>query len=295
MDNLTHSLTGVLLARAGLDRLSPRATCGSRFWRRTFQTLTRSALLGGSDVYFMHHRWATHALLFAPLVAILPVLASGCDLPAGLALVSSMADLPCGVGEPSAARLHEPIWNPPVVCRFPTLGRRLNFTHVIDIWIWAILLIGCLWPMLSGLVGSEIGAKGDRAGRGMAIAALCRLLSMTRAATSCIGARSRHWRVARVRWGGAQADVAFPAKRKSDALGLAGWRRRRSWQEGERRICRRSSIRSRVERFWKTGAESRDRGRAQPAGVSGHGEVRANTAMACDSRRGTARTRTRSN
>ena len=26
MDNLTHSLTGVLLARAGLNRLAPRAT-----------------------------------------------------------------------------------------------------------------------------------------------------------------------------------------------------------------------------------------------------------------------------
>jgi hypothetical protein len=42
---------------------------------------------------------------------------------------------------------------------------------VIDIWIWALLLSGVVWPMLSGLVGSEIGAKGS-AGKGAAITAL---------------------------------------------------------------------------------------------------------------------------
>ena len=33
----------------------------------------------------------------------------------------------------------------------------------MDVWIWAILLMGLLWPMLSGLVGSEIGAKKNQA------------------------------------------------------------------------------------------------------------------------------------
>ena len=32
------------------------------------------SLAGGASTYFMYHRWATHAVLFVPLVAWLPVL-----------------------------------------------------------------------------------------------------------------------------------------------------------------------------------------------------------------------------
>ena len=47
----------------------------------------------------------------------------------------------------------------------------LDSTHVMDIWIWAILLTGVCWPMLSSLVSSEIGAMRSK-GRGMAVTAL---------------------------------------------------------------------------------------------------------------------------
>jgi inner membrane protein len=170
MDNLTHSLTGVLLARAGLDRLSPRAT-----WIAVLAANIPDAdvisILGGPDVYFMHHRWVTHALLFTPLVAIVPVLVVAAifrrRLPWFRAWLVSLAAIASHLlldfTNPYGIRLFLP---------FSDAWPALDFTHVIDIWIWAILLTGCLWPMLSGLVSSEIGAKKTR-GRGMAIVALC--------------------------------------------------------------------------------------------------------------------------
>ena len=67
MDNLTHTLTGVMLARAGLDRLTPRAMCDcgdcgqySRHRCRQYRSAVRPTT-------FTYHRWATHSLAFAPV------------------------------------------------------------------------------------------------------------------------------------------------------------------------------------------------------------------------------------
>ncbi|HYI92788.1 MAG TPA: metal-dependent hydrolase [Bryobacteraceae bacterium] len=173
MDNLTHSLTGVLLTRAGLNRLSPRAT-----WLAVFAAnvpdLDIVSLLGGVDVYFIHHRWVTHALVFAPLMAAVPVLAVAAIFRQVLpwlrawliSLVVVASHLLLDFTNPYGIRLFLP---------FSDAWPALDFTHVIDVWIWAILLIGCLWPILSSLVGSEIGAKRSP-GTGIAIAALCLLV-----------------------------------------------------------------------------------------------------------------------
>jgi inner membrane protein len=169
MDNLTHTLTGVMLARAGLDRLSPRATAIALLAANMPDADAVSAL-GGATVYFTYHRWATHAVLLAPIVAILPVLAVAIlfrqRLPWFRAWLVSLAAV--------ASHLLLDFTNPygiRLLLPFSDAWPALNITHVIDIWIWAILLIGFVWPLLSGLVGSEIGAK-RTLGRGMAIAAL---------------------------------------------------------------------------------------------------------------------------
>jgi inner membrane protein len=52
---------------------------------------------------------------------------------------------------------------------------RLDITNVVDLWIWAICLLGIAGPFLSRLVGSEIASGGARVrhhGRGFAIFAL---------------------------------------------------------------------------------------------------------------------------
>src|SRR3954469_4139209 len=72
MDNLTHTLTGLALARAGLNRFGPRAT------------LTMILAANAPDIDMLSwidsrlrsleiHRGYTHSLLFLPLIALLPV------------------------------------------------------------------------------------------------------------------------------------------------------------------------------------------------------------------------------
>lgn len=169
MDNLTHSLTGLLLSRAGGHLLTPRAT-----WIAVLAANIPDAdavsILGGTETYFAYHRWATHAIAFTPLTALLPVLLvaaiSRQRLPWFRAWLLSLAAIASHLlldfTNPYGIRLFLP---------FSSGWPSLDITHVIDVWIWAILLIGALWPMLSGLVGSEIGAKSSR-GQGLAIAAL---------------------------------------------------------------------------------------------------------------------------
>lgn len=170
MDNLTHTLTGVLLARAGLEKLSPRATAIALLAANTPDADILTAF-GGLTEYFIHHRGPTHAIVFAPFLAIAPVLVvAGIfrqRLPWFRAWLISLAVIAShfllDLTNPYGIRLLLP---------FSDAWPALDITHVIDVWIWAILLAGFTWPLLSGLVSSEIGSKGTR-GRGFAIAALC--------------------------------------------------------------------------------------------------------------------------
>ncbi len=72
MENLTHSLTGYALARAGLDRFSPRAA--------VLLVLSANApdldilfLTQGRLQYFEAHRGYSHSVLLLPFMALLAV------------------------------------------------------------------------------------------------------------------------------------------------------------------------------------------------------------------------------
>ena len=71
MDNLTHSLVGVMLSRAGLDRFTPQAT--------TLCVIAANApdvdIIVGLDpeVYLVYHRHLTHSLLTVPAMAAVAV------------------------------------------------------------------------------------------------------------------------------------------------------------------------------------------------------------------------------
>ena len=72
MDNVTHSLTGFALARAGLDRLRPRATPpqppSANVPHCDILSLSRGQL-----AYLEAHRGYTHSLLLAPVMALVCV------------------------------------------------------------------------------------------------------------------------------------------------------------------------------------------------------------------------------
>src|SRR5688572_13823438 len=75
MDNLTHSLTGLVLAKSGLERLSPAATplCVVVANAPDFDILT--LLTGDRWIYLHHHRGITHSIVgLLALIVLMPTL-----------------------------------------------------------------------------------------------------------------------------------------------------------------------------------------------------------------------------
>ncbi len=172
MDNLTHTLIGLMLSRAGLNRLCPRAT-PLLMLAANVPDLDVVTALGGTLTYLDHHRGITHALIAAPAMALLAALivrAFG-PLPLGrataLALVGVISHLLLDWTNNYGIRLLLP---------FSSEWLRLDITNVVDAFIWAVLLLAVAGPLLSKLVSSEMGAK-PSSGQGGAIFALLLILA----------------------------------------------------------------------------------------------------------------------
>jgi len=173
MDNLTHTLIGLFLSRAGLRNWTPRATPILLLAANAPDIDVLSGLAGPLP-YLHYHRHLTHSL------AAMPVLAAAVVLLVRIAGRSPLswfkAFCAALIGLASHLLLD---WTNPYGIRlllpFSARWLRLDTTNVIDLWIWAALLVGVLAPLLARLVGSEItsGALRPRHhGRSAAIFAL---------------------------------------------------------------------------------------------------------------------------
>jgi inner membrane protein len=161
-----------MLSRVGLDRLSTRAPVLLILAANAPDIDIVSALFpDGSVSYLEHHRGATHSLLMAPALAALIAVVVGLIFRARgiswlrawlVALVGVLSHLAMDWTNIYGIRL----WWP-----FNRNWPRGDFTPVVDLWIWAVLLIMVTWPLLARLVSSEIGAR-SKAGRGIAWFAL---------------------------------------------------------------------------------------------------------------------------
>ncbi len=175
MDNITHSLTGLMLSRAGLNRISPEATWVLLLAANAPDADVTSAL-GGSLTYLHFHRHLTHSLL------LLPVMAAAC-----VVAVRVLARRPIGwkraylvalVGVASHLVLDSTnVYGVRLLLPFSERWFRLDITNVVDLWIWGALLLAVLAPLLAKLVQSEMGGAQKRyPGRVSATAALAFLL-----------------------------------------------------------------------------------------------------------------------
>jgi inner membrane protein len=169
MDNLTHTLTGLALSRTGLNRWYARSGLVLML-AANVPDLDVVTSAGGALTYFVCHRGYTHAIAMAPLVALLPTLLV-CAISRSMrgwkaAYILSL------IGVASHLLLD---WTNAYGVRFllPFSARwfRLDLNNIVDLWIWAVLLIACVGPLLGRLVSSEIGAR-PGSGRGLAIFAL---------------------------------------------------------------------------------------------------------------------------
>jgi len=178
MDNLTHTAVGLFLCRAGLNRLTPRAI-PILLLAANAPDMDVVSAAGGSLNYLHYHRHLTHSLAALPFLAILAV-----------ALVRLIGRKPVKWGGALAAASiglashllldWTNIYGIRMLLPFSAEWLRLDITSVVDLWIWAICLLGIAGPFLSRLVGSEIASGGPRSrhhGRGFAIFALLMILA----------------------------------------------------------------------------------------------------------------------
>ncbi len=174
MDNLTHSLTGLALSRAGLNRWYPSASL-LLILSANVPDVDIVTALRGSLSYFEHHRGITHTVAMVPLMALLPVLfvcavsrsIRGWRAAWGISVIGVASHLLLDWTNAYGIRFLAP---------FSDHWFRLDLNNLIDLWIWAVLLIACVGPLLGRLVSSEIGAASG-SGRGLAWFALSFVLA----------------------------------------------------------------------------------------------------------------------
>lgn len=175
MDNLTHSLVGLFLARAGLRRATTRGTAILVLGANA-PDFDAVSWFGGPATYLHWHRHITHSLLALPAMALLTVaivrLAGQKPVrwrPAFLiAMIAVASHLLLDLTNIYGVRLLLP---------FSAQWFHWDLTPVIDFTIWAILFLGVAAPALGRLVGAEIGERRRETGGGWAIAALLLLFA----------------------------------------------------------------------------------------------------------------------
>jgi inner membrane protein len=157
MDNLTHSLTGLALARTGLRRLSPYGTLLFILSANAPDADIVVAARGGL-AYFEAHRGYSHSFLALPLMALLCV-----AIVAGLfrrRLPWFRAFAICAIGVASHLLLDlTNSYGIRLLLPFSSRWFCLDLNNLYDGWILAALLIAAFGPLLSWLLNREIGDR----------------------------------------------------------------------------------------------------------------------------------------
>lgn len=163
MENLTHSLVGLALARAGLNRFAPHSA--------TLLVLAANApdadivfAPSGALRYLEIHRGYSHCLLGLPVMAAICVLATAAIFRTRLPWLR-MWLLAC-IGVASHLLLD---WTNAYGIRlllpFSSHWFHLDISYIYDWALLPVLLLLTVWPWFSSLISREIG---DRPGRGRA-------------------------------------------------------------------------------------------------------------------------------
>lgn len=171
MDNLTHSLVGLFLARAGLKRFTPRGTAIMVLGANA-PDLDAVSWFGGPMTYIQWHRHITHSLLAIPFMALLTVAivrilgrrAVRWWPAVRIAIIAVASHIILDLTNVYGVRLLLP---------FSAQWFHWDLTPIVDLIIWGILLMSLGATFLARLVGSEIGERRRKSsGAGWAIVAL---------------------------------------------------------------------------------------------------------------------------
>src|SRR5271166_4571946 len=157
MDNLTHTLTGLALSRAGLNRWYARPDLVLML-AANIPDIDIVTIGGGTFNYFQYHRGITHAVAMVPVMALLPMLflcalgrtMRGWKAAYVLSIIGVASHLLLDWTNTYGVRFFLP---------FSAQWFRLDLNSLTDLWIWGVLILGFLGRLLGRLVSSEIGAK----------------------------------------------------------------------------------------------------------------------------------------
>lgn len=170
MDNLTHTLTGLALARAGLNRYTPRGTL-LMLIAANIPDIDMLSWARGRLESVEIHRGYTHSLIGLPFVAVLPVILTA--LFARKRLPWRTAWLLSLIGVISHLLLD---WTMSYGVRFfipfSSTWFHLDLFALVDWVVLAVLMVAWLAPALSRLVSDEIGSRRRTTGQGFAVFAL---------------------------------------------------------------------------------------------------------------------------
>src|SRR5712691_2886792 len=156
MDNVTHTLTGLMMARTGLGGKTKGAAV-MMMLAANAPDMDVVSWFGGTLTYLEHHREYTHALAFAPLVAFVP-----------FALVRWIGRAPLGLaaylGALVGVLVHllldtTNVYGVRLLLPFSDRWLRLDMTDIVDPWILTILVLALTAPALVKLVSDEIGGR----------------------------------------------------------------------------------------------------------------------------------------
>jgi inner membrane protein len=156
MDNVTHSLTGWMLARGFLGRGEKGATL-MMILAANAPDMDAASGFRGALVYLDVHRGYTHSLACAPVLALAPLLVARLVARARIGWSTYLA---CLAGVLSHLLLDwTNVYGIRLLLPFSPRWLRLDITDIIDPWILLILIAALAAPALVGLVSSEIASR----------------------------------------------------------------------------------------------------------------------------------------
>jgi inner membrane protein len=173
MDNLTHTAVALFLSRIGPGRWSHRGTA-IMLLAGNIPDIDVISAAGGGLSYLNFHRHLTHSLAAAPVMALAAV---GLVRLTGRKPISWRGGFLAALIAVASHLLLDwtNVYGTRLLLPFSARWLYLDTTNVIDLWIWAVCLLGIAAPFLARLVGSEItsgSAKVRHYGRGWAWFAL---------------------------------------------------------------------------------------------------------------------------
>ena len=159
MDNITHTLVGLMLSRAGLDRGEKGTPLMIMLAANAPDMDTYNFFIDNLE-YLQVHRGYTHSLVFAPLVALIPLLLVKAFTRTRFTLVTLATYLGCVLAVLSHLLLDwTNVYGVRLLMPFSAKWYRLDITDIIDPVILGVLILAVAAPALSGLISSEMSGR----------------------------------------------------------------------------------------------------------------------------------------